>query len=400
MTEPVEARPTTTRATSTHRYAPTAELLELGRAAPRASQQSLLDLSTDDLVGRVQALGEPAYRARQLLGWVYRDLVFDYDRMTSLPRRLRERLAAELPILPLRLEAEVSSDAGLTRKVLLGLEAGSGVETVLMVYPARPGSADAEAGRTRRTVCVSSQVGCGVGCPFCATGRSGLVRNLSAGEIVGQILYFAREVRAREGAEARLTNVVFMGQGEPLANFRQVWKAIETLSSPEAFGLGARHLTVSTSGLVPRIRELAEMDKQVGLAISLHAPDDALRDRLVPVNRKYPIAELMGACRYYVEKTNRRVSFEYVMIDGVNDSVEQAETLADLLRGLLGHVNLIPMNPVAESPFQPTPWTRVLAFEATLRRRGIPCTVRVARGDPIDAACGQLRARLLESPGG
>ena len=246
---------------------------------------------------------------------------------------------------------------------------------------------------------MSSQVGCGVGCPFCATGRSGLLRNLSAGEIVGQILFFAREVREREGADARLTNVVFMGQGEPLANFRPVWKAIETLSSPEAFGLGARHLTISTSGLVPRTRALAEKPLQVGLAISLHAPDDALRDRLVPVNRKYPIGELMDACRYYVDKTNRRVSFEYVMIDGVNDSVEQAETLASLLHGFLGHVNLIPMNPVAESPFQPTPWKRVLAFEATLRRRGIPCTVRVERGDPIDAACGQLRARLLESSG-
>ena len=370
--------------------------LSVGRVKPSAQPKSLLDLSPSEVVERVQGMGEPAYRGRQLLGWVYRDLVFDYARMTSLPRRLRERLAAEMPVLPLSAQAEVASDAGLTRKALLGLAAGSGVETVLMVYPARPGGSAAEAGRTRRTVCVSSQVGCGVGCPFCATGRSGLLRNLSAGEIVGQVLYFARDISTREGADARLTNVVFMGQGEPLANFRQVWKAISTLSSPEAFGLGARHLTISTSGLVPRIRELAETASQVGLAISLHAPDDALRDRLVPVNRKYPIAELMDACSYYVERTNRRVSFEYVMIDGVNDSIEQAETLARLLRGFLGHVNLIPMNPVAESHYQPTPWKRVLAFEAALRRRGIPCTVRVERGDPIDAACGQLRARLLE----
>jgi 23S rRNA (adenine2503-C2)-methyltransferase len=363
------------------------------------SARSLLDLSPGQVVERVQRMGEPAYRARQLLGWVYRELVFDYDRMTNLPRALRERLAADLPILPLSLAAEVASDEGQTRKALLKLSAGSGIETVLMVYPGRPGHDDTEESRTRRTVCVSSQVGCGIGCPFCATGRSGLLRNLSAGEILGQILHFARDVREREGADAHLTNVVFMGQGEPLANFRQVWRAVEGLTSPEAFGLGARHVTISTSGLAPRIRELAEMPRQVGLAISLHAPDDTLRDRLVPVNRSYPIAEVMDACRFYVEKTHRRVSFEYVMIDGVNDSLAQAETLARLLRGFLGHVNLIPMNPVAESEFQPTPWKRVLAFESALQQRGIPCTVRVERGDPIDAACGQLRARLLESPG-
>jgi 23S rRNA (adenine2503-C2)-methyltransferase len=377
----------------------TIERLSVGRVSSQAEPASLLDLSPSEVVERLSQMGEPGYRARQLLGWIYRDLVFDYERMTTLPKELRASLAASLPVLPLAARAEVASDEGLTRKALLELRAGSAVETVLMSYPARAGRGETEASRARRTVCVSSQVGCGVGCPFCATGQSGLLRNLSAGEIVGQVLHFSRRVRDLEDSSARITNVVFMGQGEPLANFRAVWKAVEILNSPDALGLGARHVMISTSGLVPRIRELAEKPLQVGLAISLHAPEDELRDRLVPVNRKYPLAELMDACRYYVQKTNRRVSFEYVMLDGVNDSLEQAATLARLLRGFLGHVNLIPMNPVAESEYQPTPWKRVLAFEESLRRAGVPCTVRIERGDPIDAACGQLRARILGPSG-
>ena len=213
---------------------------------------------------------------------------------------------------------------------------------------------------------------------------------------MAQVLWCARAAVDAAGEDARLTNVVFMGQGEPLANFERVWEAVEVLNSEEGFGLGARHMTISTSGIAPRIRELADRPLQVGLAVSLHAPDDALRDRLVPVNRRYPISELMAACRYYVDRTHRRVSFEYTLIAGVNDSDEQARQVVGLLRGFLGHVNLVPMNAVAGTEFQPPPDDRVLAFERLLQAAGIPCTVRFSRGREIDGACGQLRAHAAQ----
>jgi 23S rRNA (adenine2503-C2)-methyltransferase len=247
-------------------------------------------------------------------------------------------------------------------------------------------------GRARNTVCVSSQVGCAVGCPFCATGRLGLKRHLKADEIVAQILYFARFIRETDGPEARITNVVFMGEGEPLANFRHVWRAVEILNDPDAVGLGARRVTISTSGLVPRIQELADKSLQVGLAISLHAPTDELRDRLVPVNRKYPIAALLDACRSYAASTGCRVSFEYAMMRDVNDSLDQAALLASHLEAFPSHVNLIPLNHVDGSPFEPTPRRQIDAFQGVLRQRGVSCTVRSTRGDDIDGACGQLKA--------
>lgn len=336
--------------------------------------------------------GEPTYRARQIGHWIYRKLVFDPSQMTNLPAALRASLGGLRGVLPVWPEAEVSSGSGLTRKALLRLEDGDVVEAVLMVYPAR-GS-----GRTRRTVCVSSQAGCAIGCPFCVTGAAGFRRNLTADEIVGQVLYFARRVRDLEGRDADITNVVLMGQGEPLANLWEVWRAVEILNCPEGFGLGARHVTISTAGLAPGIRRLARLPLQIGLAVSLHAPDDALRDRLVPVNRRYPIAELLDACREYARQTNRRVSFEYVMISGVNDSPEQADVLAALLSDLLSHVNLIPLNRVDGSSFQPSPRSRILAFQARLRRHGLACSIRAGRGDEIDAACGQLRARRPRPP--
>lgn len=348
----------------------------------------LVGLTRDELHQLLQEWGEPAYRASQIARWLYQAGVFDPLQMRDLPLRLRERLAAEAITLPVQPVAERSSDAGLTHKVLLRLADGSLVESVLMRYPATDRS------RTRRTVCVSSQVGCAVGCPFCATGLLGLKRHLSAGEIVGQILYFNQRLRAIEGDEARVTNVVFMGEGEPLANFRNVWKAIELLNAPDGVGLGARRVTISTSGLAPRIRELAAKPLQVGLAISLHAPTDELRDRLVPVNRKYKLAEVIDACRAYVRATHRRVSFEYAMMRDVNDSVVQARQVAALLDGLLAHVNLIPLNHVDGSPFEPSPWSRIRAFQQTILDHGISCTIRSERGDDINGACGQLRAQL------
>jgi 23S rRNA (adenine2503-C2)-methyltransferase len=270
---------------------------------------------------------------------------------------------------------EQTAEDGLTHKVLLRLHDGQQIETVLMRYPE---SGDSQG---RATVCVSTQAGCAVGCPFCATGRMGLLRNLSPGEIVGQVIFFARR--------CQVTNVVFMGMGEPLLNYDNTWRAIETLNHPRGFGLGARRMTISTSGIVPGIQRLAGEKLQVNLAISLHAPNDRLRNILVPVNRKYPIAALMQACKDYVEKTGRRVSYEYVLLAGVNDTPKLAHELGALLRGTLSHVNLIPLNPTASAFTRPR-HESVLAFQRVVRTYGIATTVRIERGVEISAACGQL----------
>lgn len=366
----------------------TIDVKQLPKARPAVDPRPVLIGA--DLAALCAEWGEPTYRARQIARWLYQEHVFDPAQWLDLPKRLRERLVAETRPLPLELDLERSADRGLTSKALLRLADGNLIESVLMRYPSK------ERSRSRRTVCVSSQVGCAVGCPFCATGLLGLKRHLTAAEIAGQVLYFTRRVREIEGDDARITNVVFMGEGEPLANIKNVWPAIELLHAPDAIGLGARRVTISTSGLAPRIRDLAKQPLQVGLAISLHAPTDDLRDRLVPVNRKYKIAEVLDACQEYVAATHRRVSFEYAMMAGVNDSVDQAETLATILQGLLSHVNLIPLNHVEGSPFEPTPWKQIEAFQDVLRRRGISCTVRMTRGDEIEGACGQLRAAVAE----
>ena len=343
-----------------------------------------------DLGPLIETWGEPAFRARQIARWVYREFVFDPRAMADVPKQLRDRLVEAVETFPLHLVDERSADQGQTSKALLRLGDGSLIEAVLMRYPAT------SRGRSRRTVCVSSQVGCAVGCPFCATGLLGLKRNLTAAEIVAQVLYFARRSRDEGGDDARITNVVLMGEGEPLANFRNVWSAIEILNDPDLMGLGARRVTISTSGLAPRILELANKPLHVGLAVSLHAPTDELRDRLVPVNRKYRIADVIDACRAYVAASGRRVSFEYAMMRDVNDSLEQAGSLAGLLEGLLAHVNLIPLNLVEGSPFLPTSRPRINAFQRVLLDRGVSCTVRATRGDAIDGACGQLRARVRD----
>jgi 23S rRNA (adenine2503-C2)-methyltransferase len=356
------------------------------QAASGSPRPALVGLDRRALREQLAAWGEPGYRADQVARWLYHEYVFDPRQMWDLPQLLRTRLAAETDGLPLTLVVEQVADGGLTRKALLRLRDGRQIETVLMGYPA------SERGRARRTVCVSSQAGCAVGCPFCATGQLGLQRQLTTGEIVGQVLHFARYLRESEGKAAGVTNVVLMGEGEPLANFRAVWGAVELLNAPDGVALGARRVTISTSGLAPRIRELARLPLQVGLAVSLHAPSDDLRDRLVPVNRKWPIAEVLDACREYAAATHRRVSFEYAMMRDVNDQLTQAEQLAALLSGLLAHVNLIPLNEVAGSPFHPTPWARILAFQRVLRARGVSCTIRSTRGDAVDGACGQLHA--------
>jgi 23S rRNA (adenine2503-C2)-methyltransferase len=338
---------------------------------------NLLDLSPPELVALVSEWGEPAYRVKQVSAWIYRRLAGSFEEMTDLPAPLRRRLATDTVIRRLRVEQDLLSSDGFTRKWLFRLPDGVAIETVRMRYD------------RRRTVCVSTQAGCAMGCVFCATGRLGLERHLTTGEIVEQVLHAARS-GAADGA--RPTNVVLMGMGEPFANYDPTMKAVRTLIDPDAFGMGARRITVSTVGVVPGIGRFAREGLQVNLAVSLHAATDALRDRLVPANRRWPLDPLFRAVRDYVDRTRRRVSFEWALIRGVNDSVEQARALGRRAQGLLCHVNLIPMNSTDGIPFEGARWRDVERFRLELERARVPVTVRVRRGLDIRAGCGQLRA--------
>jgi 23S rRNA (adenine2503-C2)-methyltransferase len=351
---------------------------------------NLLDLTKEELQTFLAGWGEPRYRADQIWNWLYWRFVANPEEMTDLPASLRARLAAETRLDPLTPLARLDSSDGQTRKILFALPAhgsplgnGAQIEAVLMRY------------NRRRTLCISTQAGCAMGCPFCATGQGGFARNLSAGEIVAQVLFYARMLAEQD---QRVTNIVFMGMGEPLANYAATWAAIRRLNDPTGFGLGARAMTLSTVGLVPAIRRMIHEPEQVGLAVSLHAPTNELRDQLVPINRRYPLAQLMQVCRDYINTTHRRISFEYALMDGVNDSDQQAQQLADLIGNMLAHVNLIPLNPTADSPYRGSPQARVRAFQAVLEGRGVPTTVRLRRGIDIQAGCGQLRASYLSPP--
>jgi 23S rRNA (adenine2503-C2)-methyltransferase len=356
----------------------------------------ILDLTKDQLGDLFVSWGEPSFRAAQVDRWVYKELATDFQAMTDLPRRLRERLAESARLGVPRVVAETTSTDTLTRKALLALNDGRTIETVLMLYPDAPGSPQLQepsgespaAKYQRRTVCISTQVGCPIGCPFCATGQAGYVRNLTPGEIVAQVLHYAR-------IAGPLTNIVIMGMGEPFMKFDVTWQAIESLVDPARFGMGARRITVSTSGEIPGIERMAREKLQINLAISLHAPENDLRNVLVPLNRKYPLKDLMRAARAYVAHTHRRVTFEYALMDKVNDRPEQAEALAQLVRGLLCHVNLIPLNPTPASPYGRTPYERVRQFENILVGAGIPTTLRVEKGIEIAAGCGQLKQQAL-----
>ncbi len=347
----------------------------------------LVELTPSELEELVTGLGEKAFRARQILNRVYRQLAWTWDELPELPVALREKLAAAMPVHGLEeRHLQVSTDG--TVKGLFRLLDGKTVEAALMPQ------------RGRATVCVSSQVGCNVRCPFCATGQQGFERNLTAGEIVDQVLSFARYLkdgRAGEGGPERVSNVVFMGMGEPLANYDEVIKAVAALNAPERFGLGARNITISTAGLVPQIRQLGHEPFQVGLAVSLHAGTDALRNKLVPVNRTYPLAELMAACRDYFRSSGRRVSFEYALFKGVNDAAREARALAVLLKGMNCHVNLIAANATGNRGYQPPDPGVISAFMAELRSHHITTTLRQSRGGDIDAGCGQLRSRLAKA---
>jgi 23S rRNA (adenine2503-C2)-methyltransferase len=348
----------------------------------------------EEVAGLLGSWGEPAFRARQVWDGLYRRRR-PLEDLTDLGRPLRARLAEALP-LALEARHHSAADGGETLKWLWAAADGASVETVLMRYP------------SRATVCVSTQAGCAMGCTFCATGQAGFERHLTPGEVVEQVaraqhgteprgLGGVPPTKAAGAARQRVGNVVFMGMGEPLANYDATWAAVVRLH--DDFGISARHITVSTVGVVPGMRRLAEERLPVTLAVSLHAPDDALRDELVPLNRRYPLDEVLAAARNYLAASGRRLSFEYAMIGGVNDAPAQADALARRLRGFspAAHVNLIPLNPTPGFGAPASPLRRVHAFAERLRAGGVAATVRKNRGTEIDAACGQLRTRHGET---
>jgi 23S rRNA (adenine2503-C2)-methyltransferase len=342
------------------------------------SLPAISERSFEELAAWLAERGQPAYRARQLQRRLAAGARF--EEMLELPGGVRAELAAAFRASSLREVRRLEADGGLTTKKLYELDGGYTVESVVMRYP------------RRSTLCISSQVGCPIGCPFCATGQGSFGRNLAAHEIVDQAVDAARDLSA-EGR--RLTHVVFMGMGEPLANYDAVLGSVRRIADPAGLGLSPRRVTVSTSGLVPRIDRLAGEGLPFTLAISLHAARDELRDVLVPVNRRYPLHQLVPAADRFAERTGRRVSYEWVLLAGVNDTERDARELGALLRGRLAHVNLIPYNPVDEAPYREPEPAEVRRFVQQVRAQGLNATLRDTRGREEDAACGQLRARYM-----
>ena len=358
----------------------------------------LLSLTLPQLQQWFVERGEPPFRAKQLFSWLYQRLVTDFSAMTNLPQSLRSQLAQEASIGPMIVRSEQHSKDDRTRKILLELDDGKLIESVLMLYPPIGESS------VRATVCVSTQAGCAFGCTFCATGQMGFDRHLTAGEIVAQVLFFARELRdapwSAKGLPGsapidHITNIVLMGMGEPLHNYDNVLQALRILNNLDGFNLGARHMTVSTVGLVPAIRKLSQEPLQVNLAISLHAPTDELRSQTMPINKKYPLEELLAACKDYIAATGRQVTFEYVLLAGVNDTAAHAHLLSELLVPLkqFAHVNCIPVNATSADYKSPS-GESIRAFRNILFEHGVSNSVRAERGDDIAAACGQLRTRF------
>ena len=335
--------------------------------------------------------GQPGFRALQVQAALWAGGASRPSDVTTLPRSLDAALEAAFRWSTVGEDSLVVSDGGQTEKALHRLSDGATVESVLMRYPARGGR------RARHTLCISSQAGCAVGCPFCATGELGFTRDLEVAEILDQVRSAVGRLSAR-GSGEHLTNVVFMGMGEPLLNLDRVLESIAALNDPGRLGLGARHITVSTSGVVPGIRRLTALGPQFTLAISLHAARDALRDVLVPLNRRWPVAEVVAAAREHAHRTGRRISYEVTLIGGVNDTDADADAIVGLLRGDLAHVNLIPMNPVAHTPWTASPMPVIERFAARLTAAGIPVTIRRNRGQEIGAACGQLAAEHAGLP--
>jgi 23S rRNA (adenine2503-C2)-methyltransferase len=343
---------------------------------------SIYDLDLDGLTGYLSDLGQPRYRARQIWDWLYKHYAASFEEMGNIPKTLRTELEETATIDESEVVTTQYSADRQTKKILSQLSDGRFIETVLMRY------------EKRRTLCISTQAGCAMGCVFCATGQMGFFRHLSVGEIVAPVMRFARELSA-EGE--RISNIVMMGMGEPLHNYENTLAAVDRLTDRGGFDLGARKITISSVGLVPAIRRYAEERRQTPLAISLHAATDSERDTLIPVNKRWPIDSLLDACRYYISKTGRRITFEWALIEGANDTISQAKALGELLKGMLCHVNLIPLNPTKGYGGKPSSRNRVAAFCQELSRYGISNSVRVRRGIDIQAGCGQLRDRVTSS---
>lgn len=336
-------------------------------------------LSEAELADVLRPMGIEKYRARQIMEWIYAKGVCNFDEMTNLSKTLRAELAAHLYIAGLtEVTRQVSGRDG-TVKFLFALEDGQRVESVLLPHS------------YGHSVCVSTQVGCAIGCRFCASGLEGLVRDLSAGEIIDQVLYMDKYLQQEN---RRVSSVVIMGSGEPLNNYDNVLRFVRLLHWPQGLNIGYRNITLSTAGVIPGIKRLAEENLPITLSVSLHAPNDRLRSELMPVNKAYPIAELLAACDQYAAKTKRRITYEYSLMQGVNDQEEHARQLADLLVRRLCHVNLIPINAVVERGYRQPASAAVKKFQDILQQRGIETTVRKEMGGDIDAACGQLRRRM------
>lgn len=335
-------------------------------------------LTLEELQDLVKELGQPAFRAKQLNEWIHDKNVCSFDEMTNLPAALREKLSERFSFnVPVELVKQVSKDG--SRKYLLQFSDGVSVETVGMPN------------RNRLAVCISSQAGCAMGCAFCATGLAGLSRSLTAQEMVDQVLHVARDFGER------VTSVVFMGQGEPFANFDATVQALRILNDPDGLAIGARHLTVSTCGVIPGIRRFAELPEQFTLAISLHSAIQGTRNQLMPGVKKYTLLRLHEAIQLYVEKTGRRPTYEFAMIDGINDTNPEMQALVDFCAGTLCHVNLIQLNNIPDSPFRPSPIEKVESLQRRLTMHGVETTIRNSRGSDIDAACGQLKQRRFRA---
>jgi 23S rRNA (adenine2503-C2)-methyltransferase len=340
-------------------------------------KRSIYSMRLEDLQAWLQEQGEKPFRATQIFEWLYKKRVTSFADMSNLPKSLRERLEETFVITTLKTLVHQTSQDG-TMKFLFELQDGYSIETVLMRHD------------YGNSICVTTQVGCRIGCTFCASTLGGLKRNLEAGEIVAQVV---KVQKALDEVGERVSSIVVMGIGEPFDNYDELIKFLKIVNHPKGLHIGARHITVSTSGIIPKIYQFADENMQINFAISLHAPNTELRTKLMPINRAYKLPDLIEAVRYYIEKTGRRVTFEYGLFGGVNDQIEHAEQLAQLIKGLKCHVNLIPVNYVPERNYVRTPRSQIFAFERALKKHGINVTIRREQGHDIDAACGQLRAK-------
>lgn len=336
----------------------------------------LKNMTIEDMENFCSNLGEKKYRGRQIFKWLYRG-IDDIDDMTDIPEVFRQKLKDECYIGSVEIEKKFQSNLDNTAKYLLKLEDGNIIESVLMEY------------KFGLSACISTQIGCGMGCSFCASTIGGLVRNLTPGEMVNEIMTMQKD-RGK-----RISHIVLMGSGEPLNNYDNVVKFLNIIGSSDGLNIGMRHLTLSTCGIIPEIKRLADLKLQITLAVSLHAPNDEIRRKIMPVARKYSVEEIMDACRYYISKTNRRITFEYSLIKGVNDSKNDAEELSALIKNLLCHVNLIPVNEIKERDYRKADTKRVMEFKGILEGHGIQVTIRREMGADINAACGQLRKNYI-----